>query len=284
MKNPLLLDGAMGTELIKRGVELPLPVWSADANLTHPDIIRDIHLDYIRSGADVITTNTFRTTTWTYRKVGFNPSRAKARARESLLKAVELARSTAGDVVKVAGSMTSVDDCYSPELFPGKSVVEDIYGETTEWFLEAGVDFVLFETMGNIQEIKIALNISHSNPVERWFSLILKDGEYLLDKSLLKDVVKIIRNFSVNCLLLNCNTIQTSLDGIDHLLEDWDGEWGAYPNLGVTDFKNDYFEIIDDHKFEENMRLILNKNPDVIGTCCGSSPTHVNALNGFIER
>jgi methionine synthase I (cobalamin-dependent) len=67
-------------------------------------------------------------------------------------------------------------------------------------------------------------------------------------------------------------------------LEDWDGEWGSYPNLGVTDFENDYFGIIDDHKFEESMRSILNKNPDVIGTCCGSSPRHVNMLNDFIER
>ena len=283
MKKPLLFDGAMGTELIKRGVELPLPVWSADANLAHPDIVRNIHSDYIRSGADVITTNTFRTTTWTYRKVGFNPSGAKARARDSLLKAVELARSTAGDVVKVAGSITSVEDCYSPELFPGISVVEDIYGETTEWFLEAGVDFVLFETMGNIQEIEIALNISHSHPVEKWFSLILKDGEHLLDESFLRDVVTMIRNFSVNCLMLNCNKIETSLDGIDHLLEHWDGAWGAYPNLGVTDFENDYFEIIDNHKFEESIRSILNKNPDVIGFCCGSSPIHVKILNSFIE-
>ena len=67
MKKPLLLDGAMGTELINRGISLPLPIWSADANLTHPEVVKGIHSDYIKAGADIITTNTFRTTPWTYR-------------------------------------------------------------------------------------------------------------------------------------------------------------------------------------------------------------------------
>ena len=68
MKIPLILDGAMGTELKNRGVKIPLPLWSAEANVIHPDIVKSIHQDYIFSGADIITTNTFRTTSWTYKK------------------------------------------------------------------------------------------------------------------------------------------------------------------------------------------------------------------------
>ena len=64
----LLLDGAMGTELKNRGVDIPLPLWSAEANIKHPGIVKSIHEDYISSGADIITTNTFRTTSWTYKK------------------------------------------------------------------------------------------------------------------------------------------------------------------------------------------------------------------------
>ena len=62
MKKPLLIDGAMGTELNIRGVSTPLPLWSADANLQNSKIVLDIHKDYIKSGSKVITTNTFRTT------------------------------------------------------------------------------------------------------------------------------------------------------------------------------------------------------------------------------
>ena len=64
-KIPFLLDGAMGTELNNRGVKTELPLWTADANILHPDLVQNIHSEYIDAGADYITTNTFRSTSWT---------------------------------------------------------------------------------------------------------------------------------------------------------------------------------------------------------------------------
>ena len=57
-----LLDGAMGSEFIKRGINLPEHIWSADVNINYPDIVKEIHEEYIEAGAHYITTNTFRTT------------------------------------------------------------------------------------------------------------------------------------------------------------------------------------------------------------------------------
>ena len=68
----LIMDGAMGTELIRHGLELPLPLWSGDANLTHPGTIYQIHKENIDAGADILTTNTFRTTPRTYSKSGLS--------------------------------------------------------------------------------------------------------------------------------------------------------------------------------------------------------------------
>ncbi len=79
------MDGAMGTELMARGLNLPLPLWSAESNLTDPDVVQSVHQDYVNAGADIIGTNTFRTTTWTYRKAGFTPKRAAERAKSSLM-------------------------------------------------------------------------------------------------------------------------------------------------------------------------------------------------------
>ena len=56
MMIPLILDGAMGTELKNRGINIPLPIWSADANLDHPKVVETIHSEYISAGADIITT------------------------------------------------------------------------------------------------------------------------------------------------------------------------------------------------------------------------------------
>ena len=58
-RRTLKLDGAMGTELLRRGVATPLPLWSASANVSHPEVVEQIHRDYVRAGCDLITTNTF---------------------------------------------------------------------------------------------------------------------------------------------------------------------------------------------------------------------------------
>ena len=284
MKKPLLLDGAMGTELINRGISLPLPIWSADANLTHPEVVKGIHLDYIKAGADIITTNTFRTTTWTYRKAGYTSVRARERAKESLYKAVECAQNTSGESVKVAGSITTLEDCYSPENFPGNAAAEDSYGETTEWMADAGLNFILFETMGNIREIKIALKTARYFDNEVGLSLIMKNGDYILDGTPIEDVITLINGFEVDFLLNNCNQLDTTLRCIDHFQNDWKGNWGSYPNLGITDFKNDYFDIIDESNFNTGMKSILIKDPNVIGVCCGSTPLHIKKLKSLIEK
>jgi len=284
MKKPLLLDGAMGTELINRGTDLPLPIWSADANLTHPEIVKEIHFEYIQAGAELITTNTFRTTTWTYRKAGYTPARARERAKDSLYKAVECAQSAGGETIKVAGSVTSLEDCYSPEKFPGKTAAEDIYGETTEWMVDAGLNFILFETMGNIQEITIALETAKGFDNEVWISLIMKNGDHILDGTPIQDVISLINGFEVDCLLNNCNQLDTTLRCIDHFENDWKGMWGTYPNLGKTDFENDYFDIIDESNFSAGMKSILMKDPGVIGVCCGSTPQHIRKIKTLIEK
>jgi len=284
MKKPLILDGAMGTELEKRGVNIPLPLWSADANLTHPDIVRDIHLDYIKAGADIITTNTFRTTTWTYRKAGYTSTRARERSKDSLYKAVEFAQSTSGESVKVAGSITTLEDCYSPEKFPGKTAAQDSYGETMEWMVDAGLNFILFETMGNIHEITIALETARCFDYDVGLSLIMKNGDHILDGTPIEDVISLINGYEVDFLLNNCNQLDTTLRCIDHFQNDWKGTWGTYPNLGKTDFKNHYFDIIDESNFGTGMKSILIKDPGVIGVCCGSTPQHIKKIKSLIEK
>ena len=171
----------MGTELMARGLNLPLPLWSAESNLTDPDVVQSVHHDYVNAGADIIGTNTFRTTTWSYRKAGFSPKRAAERAKSSLMKAVEMARSANPKIV--AGSITSIEDCYEPEFFPGRGAAEDTYGENVDWFKEAGVDLILFETMGHLDEIDVAIQSVNENKI--WLSMIVKNGKRYVNQGVL---------------------------------------------------------------------------------------------------
>ena len=90
-----ILDGAMGSELIKGGLNLPNHIWSADANIHHPKLVQKIHRQYVDAGADYIITNTFRTTPRAYLKTGFNRNKACQMAEESLRLAIEHAKNAA---------------------------------------------------------------------------------------------------------------------------------------------------------------------------------------------
>ncbi len=105
----LLLDGATGTELQRRGVDTSLPLWSARALLDAPGVLQTIHADYIAAGADIITTNTFRTHRRTLTRAELG-----ARTRELTQLAVKIAREAARQVdreVFVAGSISPLEDC-----------------------------------------------------------------------------------------------------------------------------------------------------------------------------
>jgi len=74
----LILDGAMGTELQRRGADTALPLWSARALVDNPNLVLEIHRAYIEAGADIVTTNTFRTTRRMFRRAGI-PDRSESR-------------------------------------------------------------------------------------------------------------------------------------------------------------------------------------------------------------
>ena len=272
----------MGTQLISHGVKLPLPLWSAQANIEEPQIVRSVHKDYVEAGADIITTNTFRTTTWSYRRAEYSPKRASRKAKDSLMKAIDLARSVNPNIL--AGSITSINDCYEPDEYPGKSIAEDSYGETIEWFIEGGVDTVLLETMGHLNEINIALEATKNIPTV-WLSLIINDRDHLLSGHQLSEIyaLKIER---LTCLMLNCNTVRLTSEALDSFIDNKILDWGIYPNLGLTqpEIDGEMGEIIDDETFKNSMFKYLEKTPYIIGACCGSTPNHIRIIKDLIIK
>ena len=65
---------------------------------------------------------------------------------------------------------------------------------------------------------------------------------------------------------------------MDNILKFWHGQWGAYPNLGIDDYENDYFTILEEPNFKNAITRLSFYQPDVIGLCCGSTPSHINKL------
>lgn len=151
----LLLDGATGTELHRRGVPTTLPLWSAVGLIERPDVVRAIHADYAQAGADIIVANTFRTTRRTLRRAGWE---GDVVALNNL--ACGLAREVAAEGrpgTLVAGSIAPLEDCYSPWLSPPFTQALTEHREQAQLLAAAGVDVLMVETMPLAAEAEAAL-------------------------------------------------------------------------------------------------------------------------------
>jgi len=291
-----ILDGAMGSELIRWGMELPEHVWSAAANLTKPELVLEIHRKYVDAGADYITANTFRTTPRTFgkidglvtecssqalpRDVEVNKKETVIKSRESLFTAVELAKEVASNSVKVLGSIASLEDCYSPELFPGKNTAITEFRQLGGWLSDAGVDILLLETMNSIAEAEAGLIALQSFELPIWVSFVMKDDEHLLSGDLLLDALTLLQDHSVNTVLLNCNPLERTEKAMILLTKNWTGKWGIYPNLGIGEPSPNgritKYESME--KFTALMEKAIDLGASVVGACCGSTPEQISEI------
>lgn len=277
---PLLLDGAMGTELERRGVNVSLPLWSAAAVEDHPEIVQAIHSDHVSAGAMVITTATFRTLPRTFAKTTDDLREATDRARTAALTAVDLAKKAAGSEVLVAGSIAPLEDCYTPELFPGveKGVAE--FRQLAEWLIEGGVDLFLIEAMSRIDEASAALEATDDLGLPRWVSYMVSDAEHLLSGARLESAVREVEKGGAEAVLINCSDPFVSVVALDTMRLCTDLPLGLYPNLGHSDPEpsGEFSDIYSRKEFIQTMTRAIQRGARIVGGCCGSSPGHIAAL------
>ena len=271
----------MGTELISQDIDLPKYIWSAQTNLDNPSLIYKIHKKYIDSGADYITTNTFRTTVRSYLKTGLSTDEARSIAYGSFSNAIKMANKAAEkSKTKILGSIAPLEDCYTPSLYPGDDIAETEFSELANWFKDSGIDIFILETMNNLPEIISCLNILSSQNIPIWVSLNLLDEKCILSGEKIGVVTKSISKFNVSALLFNCNSVKKTNLAIDNMKQYWDKEWGIYPNLGLgepssTGLISDYSDTND---FIKLSKKAVNLGATILGGCCGSDPRHISSL------
>ncbi|HIC23042.1 MAG TPA: homocysteine S-methyltransferase family protein, partial [Planctomycetes bacterium] len=149
------IDGATGSELERRGVDLSLPLWSSRALLDAPEVVAEVHRDYLSAGAEAITTATFRTHRRSLEKAGLGE-----RAAELTRQAVEIAmrvRDEERPDALVLGSVAPLEDCYRPDLVPDEETCMREHTELMEHLVAAGVDLILIETMNQLGEARAAV-------------------------------------------------------------------------------------------------------------------------------
>ncbi len=286
-KPVVVLDGATGTELQRRGVATPLPLWTADAAVRAPDVLRQIHRDYLDAGADIVTANTFRTTPYTMRKLG----RPQSDAVEWTQRSVDVAREVCAQAGHglVAGSMAPLEDCFRPELVPPGDVLLHEHAKHARHLADAGVDLLLVETMNTAREAHDAAQVALETGLPVLVSMVLDpDGEGDVYSGEDLDVAWAhVRSLPVDALLVNCAPPHVVTAALERM--HWKGETrprGAYANFGVENDVNGWTPnaTTPPDTYGEVARTWQQLGARILGGCCGTTPAHVRALAQAVAK
>ena len=275
----VFLDGPTGTELQRRGVPTPPPLWTADAAVAAPAILQQIHFDYLQAGADIVTANTFRTTPYTLRKMDREPN-----ALELTKRSVAIAKQACALIGHglVAGSMAPLEDCFHPERVPPGDVLLREHAAHAGNLKAAGVDLLLVETMNTAREAHDAALVALDTGLPVLVSLILdpaSNGDLLSGEDL--DVAWAhIRPLPVAGFLVNCSPPAVVTAALERM--QWSDEArpiGAYANFGSETTRGDWAPDTDTPPAEYARTALAWRHlgARLIGGCCGTTPDHLRA-------
>ena len=281
---PVLLDGAVGTELARRGIPTTLPLWSAQA-LTSDEglrVLTAIETDYAAAGAEILVTNTFRTTLRALGRAGRGGLWRTVNER-----AVACARAGARSVPHpclVAGGIAPLEDCYRPDLVPGADECRREHARQVELLVELGVDLLFLETMNAKREALAALHAAVSAGLDVLVSLCPRPPAALLSGEPLADALPELvaaGGARLRGILLNC----ASPEQLDEIYPRFaalapEVPHGVYAHLGAPDPDSGWTlpEAHEPDRYARWMARRIDEGAAFVGGCCGTTPAHIAAL------
>jgi S-methylmethionine-dependent homocysteine/selenocysteine methylase len=280
----VLLDGATGTELEKRGVPMNSKAWSAEAIATHPEIVQAVHEDYIQAGVDIITVNSFSTA-----RHMLLPAGLTGQFRHLNLEAVKLAiqaRDNAGiHPVAIAGSIAPTTFCSdSTKCYPPLDEAYLWYLEQAELLVEAGVDLLLIEMIEDVEQGSLAVKAACSIGVPVWLGFSCRRNEsndlmlWEREHTLMEGVEAIAKIGGSAAFIMHTDVSDTS-EAFSLLKSSWQGALGVYAHSGHFVMPNWKFnDTISPEAYAIEVGEWIKSGARIIGGCCGIGPAHISEL------
>ncbi len=297
----VILDGAMGTMLQRYG----LSGNSERFNLTHPDIIAEIHREYIRAGATLIEANTFSANRISQAEYGLSDSAAAmarrgaeiARAVADEANATESAEGrgagvskrvyVAGSVGPTSKSLTLAPDIADPSLRPyGFDEMAAAYEEQMRALIEGGVDVIQIETCFDALNAKAALyalaKISDLFPAIVSVSVSDRSGRTLTGQTI-EAFYNSVRHYPLTAFGINCSLgAEDMLPLVREIAGFCEFPVICYPNAGLPNELGGYDET-PEQMAEHVGRMLEAGAVNIIGGCCGTGPEHIRAIAEKVE-
>lgn len=274
LKNSILIcDGAAGTMLFSQGFD-PCRCFE-HLSVERPDVIKDLHKQYLDAGADILETNTF----------GANASQLSKFGYAGLVvdinkAAAEIARAVAGSNAYVAGSIGPLDK-FSIEKHLSDQAIYDIYAQQATALADGGVDLIFLETFSNLEHIKIALAACKKETVLPVFAqMALLDGLRTSYGNSLHAIVKGLEEGRADGIGANCGSGPATMKkAVAALAALTDAYISAQPNAGYPrniDGRSIYLTA--PGYFAQHALEAAESGANIIGGCCGTTPEHIRSI------
>jgi S-methylmethionine-dependent homocysteine/selenocysteine methylase len=280
---PRLLDGAMGSELLRLGGQAADTLWGVGTLLEQPDLIRQVHRRYAEAGAEALTTATFRIAPYSLRRIGL-----AERTAELARFAVRLAREGAEQAERgglVFASQTTLEDCYRPDLVPGESTLAHEHRATAEALAAAGPDALLLETYNSVREVRIATEAATATGLPVIVSFTCIPGGRLLSGENTRTAAEAVALPGVVAVGANCTRVPDMMAALTGIAEGCELPLVAYPNNAWYAEDSAWLEArpMEPRRYAFCARAWLAAGARLIGGCCGTTPAHIAAVAAMLR-
>jgi homocysteine S-methyltransferase len=275
----LVVDGAMGTMLYAKGVYINRCY--DELNLSNPDLVREIHIEYIRAGADIIETNTFGATAHKLQQYGL-----EANLHEINAIAARVAREAAGERAYVAGAIGPLGlriEPYGPTSF---AEAREMFKAQAVALLEGGVDLFCLETFSDVSEIRQAIAAVRQLcdlPIIAQMT-IMTDGNTMFGTTP-ELFTERLDEWGADVIGLNCGVGPAIiLTALEKMREVTKKKLSAQPNAGLPrDVQGRQFYMCSPEYMSKFAKRFIQSGAKFIGGCCGTTPAHIKLISDSVR-
>jgi S-methylmethionine-dependent homocysteine/selenocysteine methylase len=286
----IILDGAIGAELEKKGAKMHKDLWCGTCSVESPDLVKKVHEEYILAGADIITTNTYATTPIAMKQYGFDNQISEFN-KKSVQLAKEAVENTNKDVA-IAGSVSTFGSLYKY----GLEAMKPGFKEQLNILSNEGVDLIILEAMSSQADIvETIIECSSQTKLPVWLSIscVINDNTNKVmlgyndtvdtDTNVYEDFETSMDNFSKihqGPILIAHSDIEVTGQAIKIAKKKFNGVLGAYPNRGH--YEKPHWKFVDNitpSEYLEKAKSWVGNGTQIIGGCCGVGVEEIKAIS-----
>ena len=299
-KKHIVIDGALASELQRRGCDLNDSLWSAKVLIEQPELIQQVHYDYFVAGADCAITASYQATPMGFAQKGIELEESIKLIKTSVKLAQQAKMQYLNDIKQdkallIAGSVGP----YGAYLANGSEYTGDYQLSESEFIafhkdrvaalIDVGVDILACETMPSFLEIKALAKLIQQFPmVNCWFSLTLKDQKHISDGTPLTEVIEYLNSIEqIVSVGINCIALEKVTPALEVLSKLTSKPLIVYPNSGEQyDPTTKQWHKNHDHNctFANQLDVWINLGAKLIGGCCQTTPDDIVEIHQLLNK